>query len=373
MKKFVIGLTIFVIIAFIATVASLSTFSQYDYRTKSASGARIIMKSIETEAKHQGYTSVYEMLRDPGNKELVSKYLEARELYFTNLSPWTGIKEKIEDNSVGEMVILRNDGSISINYEVAIIDVKEFLNAKSDPRLSQTNTYVAVTCWHVVSGERGRNETGSLVNTVLLAEQDPGGYAKDIAILSEQNGTTYIFPVIAEGYDPKNDLSIIVFQKPNDSDAKIIPLKIGNSNELHVGRELAVLGSPLGDNNRWTFGYLGDVELIDYPNFPYMRALGHDAFSYYGNSGGPVFAVDYGKPGPEYEYSLIGITEFLRGMPVFFGPTIPISSFAIPSSRLTERLPLMLNQAGNKPKTAKAPFTLFYAEIIIENPGYYYE
>lgn len=364
MKRILWILIIFLLLSGISITFSIGISRRLSPQNQKLAGAKLIINSIEKEAKFNNFETPYEFITRNEGQFTIKEYIQAQAIYRTNTDPWLNISD-VDKYSTAEMIITRAENDTSIPYEVAII--KDFGN----------NTYGAITCWHVVNGERRRNQSEdisgkTLISAFLLLEGDIGGPAKDIQIYFEP--TNEYFPVTGEAHDPMNDLSLIVFKVPETSKAVIKPISTGNSDELNTGNDLSVYGSPLGDDDTWTFGKFSNHEDIDEYNFPNMFALRHDAFSYFGNSGGPTFAVSkYDNFTQTYEYVLIGVTEFLRGYGGIFGPVVPTGFFAIPSNRLTGRFPHFLNQLNNPPKKVKLNFDVKFTNIVANNSGEYYQ
>jgi putative serine protease PepD len=95
------------------------------------------------------------------------------------------------------------------------------------------------------------------------------------------------------GSDPEADVSVIKIDKTGLPDNEIVPVEIGNSDQLQVGDPVLAVGSPLGLSSTVTSGI---VSYIDRPIHTseggtprYYAAIQTDAAVNQGNSGGPLF------------------------------------------------------------------------------------
>ena len=97
------------------------------------------------------------------------------------------------------------------------------------------------------------------------------------------NGDTYQAQII--GTDPNNDIALIKIDATGLS-----PVNIGDSDEIMVGEDVAVIGNPLGElTNTLTTGVVSATDrLINIDGTP-INMFQIDAAVNAGNSGGPVF------------------------------------------------------------------------------------
>jgi len=95
------------------------------------------------------------------------------------------------------------------------------------------------------------------------------------------------------GSDTEADVSVIKIDKSGLPDNEIVPVEIGNSDDVQVGDPVLAIGAPLGLNSTVTYGI---VSYIDRPihtseggTARYYAAIQTDAAVNQGNSGGPLF------------------------------------------------------------------------------------
>jgi putative serine protease PepD len=95
------------------------------------------------------------------------------------------------------------------------------------------------------------------------------------------------------GSDAEADVSVIKIDKSGLPDNEIVPVEIGNSDDVQVGDPVLAIGAPLGLNSTVTYGI---VSYIDRPihtseggTARYYAAIQTDAAVNQGNSGGPLF------------------------------------------------------------------------------------
>jgi putative serine protease PepD len=95
------------------------------------------------------------------------------------------------------------------------------------------------------------------------------------------------------GSDTEADVSVIKIDKSGLPDNEIVPVEIGNSDQVQVGDPVLAIGAPLGLSSTVTFGI---VSYIDRPihtseggTARYYAAIQTDAAVNQGNSGGPLF------------------------------------------------------------------------------------
>jgi putative serine protease PepD len=95
------------------------------------------------------------------------------------------------------------------------------------------------------------------------------------------------------GSDPEADVSVIKIDKTGLPDNEIVPVELGNSDQMQVGDPVLAVGAPLGLSSTVTYGI---VSYIDRPihtseggTARYYAAIQTDAAVNQGNSGGPLF------------------------------------------------------------------------------------
>lgn len=130
--------------------------------------------------------------------------------------------------------------------------------------------------------------------------------------------------------DPEHDLAVLKVTAPQP-----LPfLKIGRSDDVMIGESVIAIGNPLGLQHTVTAGIVSalDRELNFRSDVTYRGLIQTDAPINPGNSGGPLLNVNG---------ELIGINTAIRGDAQNIG-------FAIPSDRLWELLPVLLDVERRK-------------------------
>jgi serine protease Do len=99
------------------------------------------------------------------------------------------------------------------------------------------------------------------------------------------NGEEKLFDAKLIGFDPETDLAVIKI----DSDHKLNPAPIGNSDAVHVGDWAIAVGSPFGYRETVTVGIISaKSRQVDAAGPVFQRFLQTDAAINPGNSGGPL-------------------------------------------------------------------------------------
>ncbi len=97
------------------------------------------------------------------------------------------------------------------------------------------------------------------------------------------DGTNYLAEL--KGYDSTHDLAVLKIDA-----ARLEPVKMGSSDDLIVGDQVAVIGNPLGDlNATLTVGYISAKDRVISTDGSLINMLQTDAAVNPGNSGGPIF------------------------------------------------------------------------------------
>jgi serine protease Do len=92
------------------------------------------------------------------------------------------------------------------------------------------------------------------------------------------------------GGDPVTDVALLKVNLTG-----LAPVRLGNSDKMTVGDQVAAIGNPLGElNNTLTVGYISAKERIVYIDRIPRLMLQTDASVSPGNSGGPLFNI-YGE------------------------------------------------------------------------------
>ena len=99
------------------------------------------------------------------------------------------------------------------------------------------------------------------------------------------DGSTH--PARVVGMDPSNDIAVI---RVKVAKAKLVPLAIGDSADLHVGQKVLALGNPFGLQRTLTTGIISSIErTIRAKNGRTIKGIIQtDAAINPGNSGGPL-------------------------------------------------------------------------------------
>src|ERR1051326_544672 len=100
------------------------------------------------------------------------------------------------------------------------------------------------------------------------------------------NGATYKATVV--GSDASTDLAVVQVNAPS---SLLVPLSLGNSDNVAVGDGAVAIGSPFGLEETVTSGIISALHRqIEAPNnFTISNAIQTDAAINHGNSGGPLF------------------------------------------------------------------------------------
>lgn len=172
------------------------------------------------------------------------------------------------------------------------------------------------------------NEQGHIVTNNHVVEQ-----AQDLRVVFS-DGT--VLPATLVGRDPYSDLAVIQVDAPPEFD--LVPVVLGDSNDLQVGQFVIALGSPFGLQNTMTVGIVsaigrslpgtGEGQSGLYSN---PQIIQTDAAINPGNSGGPL--VDSNG-------RVIGVNAAIRsetGTNSGIGFAIPVNTVKNIVSQLIER------------------------------------
>jgi len=176
---------------------------------------------------------------------------------------------------------------------VVFIDVQLRLGSGQGTGVIMTEDGYIITCAHVI--EHARQVTVTLYD-----------------------GTH--FPAVIVGEDVNTDIAVLKI----DADG-LIPAMFGDSGQLQVGQEIAVIGNPLGHAHTMTTGIISALDRDTFsPDGIPMRLIQTNAAVNPGNSGGPLFNL-YGQ--------VVGIvTMKLVGDP--FSHSIEGMGFAVPTTQI---------------------------------------
>ncbi len=139
------------------------------------------------------------------------------------------------------------------------------------------------------------------------------------------------------GYDDYSDLAVV--SVPTDK-ATLLPVTLGDSNELHVGQRVIAIGNPFGLQGSMTEGIISalgrslpSAQMLDarYQRYSNPSIIQVDASVNPGNSGGPLLDV-YGR--------VIGINTAIRSdTGVFQG-----IAFAVPVNTMKRIVPQLIGK-----------------------------
>jgi S1-C subfamily serine protease len=144
------------------------------------------------------------------------------------------------------------------------------------------------------------------------------------------DGSSYDATVV--GSDPSTDLAVIKVDAPADA---LVPLALGNSDELSVGESVVAIGSPFGLENTLTSGVVSALnrEMTSQNNFTISNSIQTDAAINHGNSGGPLLNA---------AGQVIGVNTQIKSES---GGSDGIG-FAIPSSTVSSIVPQIISSGS---------------------------
>lgn len=146
--------------------------------------------------------------------------------------------------------------------------------------------------------------------------------ATKLTVITYQ-GTEY--NAVLVGADSTNDLAVLKIEATG-----LQPAKIGSSNKLIVGDQVAAIGNPLGElTNTLTVGYISAKERSVNTEGAMINMLQTDASINPGNSGGPLFNM---------KGEVIGITTAKFSGTTTSGASIEGVGFAIPIDDVTKKI-----------------------------------
>lgn len=156
-----------------------------------------------------------------------------------------------------------------------------------------------------------------------------------------QDGTTY--DATAVGVEPDKDLAVLKIDAPNE---KLVPVQLGDSSLLEVGRKVVAIGNPFGLDTTMTVGVVSALgrEIDSVSRRKIRDVIQTDAAINPGNSGGPLLN-SLGQ--------LIGVNTAI------YSPSGASSGigFAIPVNTVKKIVPELI--AYGRVQTPILPVTLF--------------
>lgn len=134
----------------------------------------------------------------------------------------------------------------------------------------------------------------------------------------------------------KDDLAVLRVSKDA---TKLVPIRLGTSNDLEVGQTVLAIGSPFGFDQTLSTGVIGGLNrsVSSEQGTPLTGLIQTDAAINPGNSGGPLLDSD-GR--------LIGVNTAI------ISPTGAYSGvgFAVPASKVMESVDLVFSHASGAPR-----------------------
>lgn len=125
------------------------------------------------------------------------------------------------------------------------------------------------------------------------------------------------YPATLIGYDAANDISLLKINATG-----LVPVKIGSSDDLIVGDQVAAIGNPLGElTATLTVGYVSAKDRTINTDGTLINMMQTDAAINPGNSGGPLFNM---------KGEVVGITTAKYSGTTSSGASIEGIGFAIP-------------------------------------------
>ncbi len=173
-----------------------------------------------------------------------------------------------------------------VDPAVVVITTKESFNIASKKGLKNIN-----------SGGLGSGVIISNDGLIMTASHVVA--SADEVTVTLKDGREFIAKIIS--VSTPADVALIGLIEPPDD---LVSVQTGNSDNIDVGEEVFVIGSPYGLSHTLTVGHLSSRRIVDDERaLMDMEFLQTDAAVNQGNSGGPVFNID-GK--------LIGIVSHIR-------------------------------------------------------------
>lgn len=133
------------------------------------------------------------------------------------------------------------------------------------------------------------------------------------------------YPATLIGYDAANDISLLKINATG-----LVPVKIGSSDDLIVGDQVAAIGNPLGElTATLTVGYVSAKDRTINTDGTLINMMQTDAAINPGNSGGPLFNM---------KGEVVGITTAKYSGSTGSGASIEGIGFAIPMDDVAEMI-----------------------------------
>ena len=123
------------------------------------------------------------------------------------------------------------------------------------------------------------NQDGYIVTNYHVIQQ------ADSVTVTLQDGSTY--SASAVGFEPNKDLAVLKIDAPRE---KLVPVAVGDSSLLEVGRKVVAIGNPFGLDTTMTVGVVSALgrEIDSVTRRKIRDVIQTDAAINPGNSGGPL-------------------------------------------------------------------------------------
>ena len=155
-------------------------------------------------------------------------------------------------------------------------------------------------------------------------------------VLEVQFADQTVLDAIVVGGVREDDLAVLRVSKDS---TKLVPIRLGTSNDLEVGQTVLAIGSPFGFDQTLSTGVIGGLNrsVSSEQGTPLTGLIQTDAAINPGNSGGPLLDSD-GR--------LIGVNTAI------ISPTGAYSGlgFAVPASKVMESVDLVFSHASGAPR-----------------------
>ncbi|MEP3478415.1 MAG: trypsin-like peptidase domain-containing protein [Fuerstiella sp.] len=155
-------------------------------------------------------------------------------------------------------------------------------------------------------------------------------------VLEVQFADQTVLDAIVVGGVREDDLAVLRVSKDS---TKLVPIRLGTSNDLEVGQTVLAIGSPFGFDQTLSTGVIGGLNrsVSSEQGTPLTGLIQTDAAINPGNSGGPLLDSD-GR--------LIGVNTAI------ISPTGAYSGlgFAVPASKVMESVDLVFSHASGTPR-----------------------
>ena len=135
------------------------------------------------------------------------------------------------------------------------------------------------------------NGDGEIITNAHVITQGEGENREQAQRVFVEFRDGNVVPAEVIGFDPFTDTGLI---RVDPADVDLVPLQIGDSDEVVVGEPLAVIGSPFGEDSSLSVGVVSQIgrSVRSLTDFQIDGAIQTDAPINPGNSGGPMMDAD---------------------------------------------------------------------------------